>query len=152
MIGWEFSFIGLNFLMYGTFDLNVSSDCAQVAFRESIADPCAFDYLHKRQSGGLGQFGKVIGRLEPLPADEYTKVEFVDATTGTNVPKQFVPAVEKGFRGACERGALSGHRISGVRFVLLDGAHHAVDSCEYSFQLAAEGAVRQVSLLSCSYL
>jgi len=116
----------------------------KVAFRESLLSPCEFDYLHKRQSGGLGQFGRVSGVLEPLPPDEYTKVEFSDKTSGTNVPKQFVPAIEKGFRGACERGALTGHKISGIKFVLQDGAHHVVDSCEYSFQLAAEGAIRQV--------
>lgn len=116
----------------------------KVAFRESIISECEFDYLHKRQSGGLGQYGRVIGLLQALPPEEYTHLEFADETTGTNVPRQFVPAIEKGFRLACEKGALSGHKVSGVRFVLQDGQHHAVDSCEFSFQLAAEGAIKQV--------
>jgi elongation factor G len=116
----------------------------KVAFRETLLNSCEFDYLHKKQSGGLGQFGRVMGILEPLPPESYTQLLFEDVTTGTNIPRQFIPAVEKGFRMACEKGILSGHKISGVRFVLQDGAHHAVDSCEFSFQLAAEGAIKQV--------
>lgn len=116
----------------------------KVSFRETLLKPCEFNYLHKKQSGGQGQYGRVIGVLEPLPPEKFTVNEFEDATTGTNVPKQFVPAVEKGFRIACEKGSLIGHKVTGVRFVLQDGAHHAVDSSDYSFQLAAEGAVKQV--------
>lgn len=116
----------------------------KVAFTESIVKPCLFDYLHKRQSGGAGQFGKVEGIVEPLPAESNTIISFKDETSGTNIPKQFVPFIERGFRKMCEKGPLTGHKISGIRFRLQDGANHAVDSNEIAFTEAVYGAMRQV--------
>lgn len=115
----------------------------KVAFRESLLEPVKFDYQHKRQSGGRGEYGKVIGYMEALPPDMNTKLEFVDKTVGTNVPKNFIPAIKKGFLKACEKGILSGNRVAGVRFVLTDGAHHMVDSNDWSFEQAADMAVKE---------
>ncbi|XP_064615091.1 elongation factor G, mitochondrial-like isoform X2 [Liolophura sinensis] len=116
----------------------------KVAFRESLVGPQEFDYLHKKQSGGQGQFGRVIGVMEPLPPEENTKVIFQDLTSGPDIPKQYIPSIEKGFRKACEKGFLAGQKVSGVVFKLLDGSSHAVDSSDLAFTLAAEFAVRQV--------
>ena len=71
--------------------------------------PCEFDFLHKKQSGGSGQYARVSGTMEPLPPNQNTLLEFADETMGTNVPKQFVPGVEKGFRQMAEKGLLSGN-------------------------------------------
>jgi elongation factor G len=116
----------------------------KVSFRETLVGPCEFDYFHKKQSGGSGQFARVSGIMEPLPPNQNTFLEFVDETVGTNVPKQFVPGVEKGFKKMAEKGLLSGHRLSGIKFRLQDGAHHIVDSSELAFHLAACGAVKEV--------
>ncbi|XP_075991968.1 mitochondrial translation elongation factor G 1 [Anticarsia gemmatalis] len=116
----------------------------KVAFRETMMSPCKFDYLHKKQSGGAGQYARVTGIMEPLDAHQNTILEFVDETIGTNVPKQFIPGVEKGFLDTCQKGYLSGHKVSGVKFRLQDGAHHIVDSSELAFFLAAKGAVKEV--------
>ncbi|CAG5056497.1 unnamed protein product [Parnassius apollo] len=116
----------------------------KVAFRETMTSPCSFDYLHKKQSGGAGQYARVIGIMEPLPPQQNTLLEFVDETVGTNIPKPFVPGVQRGFIDTCQKGYLSGHKISGVKFRLQDGAHHIVDSSELAFFLAAKGAVKEV--------
>lgn len=116
----------------------------KVAFRETLVGPCEFDYLHKKQSGGSGQYARVTGLVEPLPPHKNTMLEFKDETVGTNVPKQFVPGVERGFHIICEKGLLSGNKISGVKFRLQDGAHHIVDSSELAFMLAAQGAMKEV--------
>lgn len=114
-----------------------------MAFRETLTGPCEFDYLHKKQSGGSGQFARVSGILEPLPPGENTSIEFCDETVGTNIPKQFVPGVERGFRIMTEKGMLSGHKMAGIKFRLKDGAHHIVDSSELAFMMAAQGAVKE---------
>ncbi|KAJ8939672.1 hypothetical protein NQ318_016616 [Aromia moschata] len=116
----------------------------KVAFRETLVSPCEFDYLHKKQSGGQGQYGRVTGILEPLPPHKNTLLEFVDETVGTNIPKQFIPGIRKGYMAMAEKGLLAGQKLSGLRFRLQDGAHHIVDSSELAFFLAAQGAIKQV--------
>ncbi|XP_071861350.1 mitochondrial translation elongation factor G 1 [Bombus fervidus] len=118
----------------------------KVSFRETLRAPIEFDYLHKKQSGGAGQYARVIGVLEPLPPEQNTELLFRDETIGTNVPKQFVPGVERGFRTMCEKGFLTGHKVAGVKFRLIDGMHHCVDSSELAFFLAAQGAMKDLYL------
>ncbi|CAH0390224.1 unnamed protein product [Bemisia tabaci] len=115
----------------------------KVAFRETLASPIEFDYLHKKQSGGHGEYGRVIGILEPLPPHLYTKVEFIDSTSGPNVPKQFIPGIKRGFQLSLEKGCLTGNKVSGLRFTLQDGDHHIVDSSEHAFCLATQGAMKE---------
>ncbi|XP_072389009.1 elongation factor G, mitochondrial [Diabrotica undecimpunctata] len=120
----------------------VSIGKPKVAFRETLVSPCEFDYLHKKQSGGQGQYARVTGVLEPLPPHRNTLLEFTDETVGTNVPKQFVPGVKRGFLDMAQKGLLAGQKLSGLKFRLIDGAHHMVDSSEHSFFLAAQGAIK----------
>lgn len=123
----------------------VLSGKPKVAFRECMGvQESTFDFQYKKQSGGAGQYAKIIGRIEKFedPAD-FTKLEFSDQTVGMDIPRNFIPAIEKGFYEACDRGFLSGHKMCGFRFVLLDGAAHAVDSSELAFRLAAIGATKQ---------
>jgi elongation factor G len=120
----------------------------QVAFRETISKKTPFSYTHKKQSGGSGQFGRVSGYIEPMeePTEDGALLEFVNATVGNNIPPEFIPAIEKGFMEAFEKGPLIGHPVTRVRVVLEDGAAHAVDSNEVSFKLASQGAFREGTL------
>ncbi|GAA5958636.1 hypothetical protein JCM21900_004660 [Sporobolomyces salmonicolor] len=117
----------------------------RVAFRETITQPVSFTYTHKKQSGGAGQYGKVIGRIEPMEIDEATGKDtgFESTVTGGNIPAAYIPAVQKGFQDALERGILTGHPVSGCKFILEDGAAHQVDSSELAFRLAGQGAFRE---------
>lgn len=109
----------------------------QVAFRETITRKGEFNYTHKKQSGGKGQFGRVSGYIEPLPADAVQTFEFVDEIVGGVIPRNFIPACEKGFVEAVKEGRLIGFPIVGVRVVINDGAYHDVDSDELSFRTAS---------------
>jgi len=109
----------------------------QVAYRETITQRGDFAYTHKKQTGGSGQFGRVCGYLEPLPPDAVEHYEFVDDIVGGAIPREFIPAVDKGFREAMKKGSLIGFPVTGVRCVINDGASHAVDSSEQAFKTAA---------------
>jgi len=109
----------------------------QVAYRETITQKGEFAYTHKKQTGGSGQFARVCGYLEPLPADAVQAYEFVDDVVGGSIPREFVSAVDKGFQEAIKRGSLIGFPVVGVRAVVNDGAFHAVDSSEMAFKTAA---------------
>ena len=108
----------------------------QVAYRETIAQPAEFDYLHKKQTGGSGQFAKVIGNIAPLPADATETFMFENSVVGGRIPKEFIPAVEEGFFEQCKKGPLIGFPIVGVKVELTDGTYHDVDS-SYGFKIAS---------------
>ncbi|KRZ07997.1 Elongation factor G, mitochondrial [Trichinella zimbabwensis] len=130
--------------MKAEYNCEVELGKPKVAFRETLTEKCAFDYWHRKQTGGHGQYGRVIGVCEPLPANQNLDLLFVDECIGTNVPKQFMPAIDKGFREACQKGPLIGAPVTGIRFRLKDGAHHIVDSSEIAFILAAKFAMNDV--------
>ena len=115
----------------------------QVAYRETITQRGDFAYTHKKQTGGSGQFGRVVGYLEPLPADSVETYEFVDDIVGGAIPREFIPAVDKGFREALKKGSLIGFPVVGVRALINDGDSHDVDSSEQAFKTAAIMAFRE---------
>ena len=120
-------------------DANVGDP--QVAYRETITKPCDIEYTHKKQSGGAGQFAKVKIKFEPT--EDHTGFEFVNTVVGGNVPKEYIPGVEKGLRTAMDSGVLAGYPVTGVKCTLYDGAYHEVDSNVMCFEIAARAAFRE---------
>jgi elongation factor G len=109
----------------------------QVAYRETITQRSEIAYTHKKQTGGSGQYAKIGGYMEPLPTDAVETYEFVDEIVGGVIPREFIPACDKGFRESVKKGSLIGFPVVGVRCVVNDGASHAVDSSEMAFKTAA---------------
>ena len=112
----------------------------KVAYRESITAQASFNYTHKKQTGGSGQYGRVAGFMEPLADKDY---EFVDAIKGGAIPNEYIPSCDKGFKRAMEKGSLIGAPIVGVKCTINDGQYHPVDSSDIAFQTAAIGAFRE---------
>ncbi|BAX53526.1 Elongation factor G 1 [Photobacterium damselae subsp. piscicida] len=113
----------------------------QVAYRETITTPIEDSYTHKKQSGGSGQFGKIDYRIKP--GEQGSGFKFSSSVIGGNVPKEFWPAVEKGFESMMQTGPLAGFPVLDVEVELFDGGFHAVDSSAIAFEIAAKGAFRQ---------
>ena len=124
-------------------DYEVEAECwqPQVAYRETITKEVEDCYTHKKQSGGSGQFGKIDYRIKP--GEVASGFTFTSSVVGGNVPKEFFPAIEKGFRGMMEQGPLAGFPVLDVEIELYDGGFHAVDSSAIAFEIAAKGAFRQ---------
>ena len=120
-------------------DANVGDP--QVAYRETITKPCDIEYTHKKQSGGAGQFAKVKIKFEPT--EDHTGFEFLNTVVGGNVPKEYIPGVEKGLRTAMDSGVIAGYPVTGVKATLYDGAYHEVDSNVMCFEIAARAAFRE---------
>lgn len=126
------------------FEVEVIAGQPQVAYRETISKDADFDYTHKKQTGGAGQFARVIGNIKPLPSNEEKTYEFVNKVKGGHIPREFIPACDKGFQEELKKGSLIGAPIVGVQVNLNDGAYHDVDSSEIAFRLCAMAAFRQV--------
>lgn len=122
------------------YNAEVEAGAPQVAYREAITRRADFDYTHKKQTGGSGQFGRVAGFMEPMEEGDY---EFVDQIVGGTIPREFIGSCDKGFQKSLEKGTLVGAPITGVRVTINDGSSHAVDSSDVAFQVAAMGAFRQ---------
>lgn len=115
----------------------------KVAFRETLTQRAEFNYTHKKQTGGSGQFARVGGFIEPLPSDAVENYEFVDDIVGGAIPREYIPACDKGFKESIIEGSLIGQPVVRVRVTINDGATHAVDSSEMAFKTASIMAFRE---------
>jgi elongation factor G len=122
------------------YSVNVDTGKPEVAYREAISQRVDFNYTHKKQTGGAGQFGRVQGYIEPLAEGQY---EFVNKIKGGKIPKEFIPSCDKGFKSSMKKGQLIGFPIIGIKAVLNDGQSHPVDSSDIAFQAAAREAFKQ---------
>ncbi len=122
------------------YDAEVKVGAPQVAYRETITKQAEFNFTHKKQTGGSGQFGRVGGYMEPLEEGEY---EFVDKIVGGVIPREFIGSCDKGFKASLVKGSLAGFPVTGVRCLINDGAAHSVDSSDVAFQMASKGAFKE---------
>jgi elongation factor G len=121
------------------YQAEVDTGQPRVAYRETITKKAVFNYTHKKQTGGAGQFGRIAGFMEPCD-DEF---EFVNKITGGRIPTNYIPACEKGFKACMDKGPKLEFPVTGLRIIIDDGAFHAVDSSEMAFKAAARGAFRE---------
>ena len=124
-----------------THDVDVEMGKPQVAYRETITRKIEDTYTHKKQSGGSGQYGKIEYQIEP--AEQNAGYEFESKVTGGNVPREYWSAIEKAFKSCMVEGTMAGYPLLDVKFTLLDGAYHAVDSSALAFEIATKAAYRQ---------
>ena len=115
----------------------------QVAYRETISQTVHYDYTHKKQTGGAGQFAKVVGELESLGENPERNYEFINKIVSGRIPKEYIPAVDKGFKAQMTKGPLIGFPIVSIKATLSDGAYHDVDSSEMAFRICAMAAFRE---------
>src|SRR3546814_278953 len=123
------------------FKVEANVGAPQVAYRESLAKEVEIDYTHKKQSGGSGQFGRVKLRL--TPGERGQGINFIDEVKGGNIPREYIPSVEKGMRETAETGSLIGFPIIDFDITLTDGAYHDVDSSALAFEITGRGAMRE---------
>ena len=131
------------------FKVEVNQGAPQVTYREDITGETDHREVYKKQSGGRGKFADILVKIEPQTDPEKTGLEFVNKIKGGNIPKEFIPSVEKGFKESMKTGVLAGFPVEAMKVALIDGSFHAVDSDQLSFELAAKMAYRD-AMKSCS--
>jgi elongation factor G len=125
------------------YDVDITIGNPTVNYRESIGAKAQFTYLHRKQTGGAGQYAKVIGYVEPINEDitddnaDMGNI-FINGTEGQNIPNEYVPAIEKAFHEFCKKGPKTGYPVVGMKYVLKDGNTHVVDSSSMAFQIATK--------------
>jgi elongation factor G len=126
--------------MHREYTADVATGKPRVAYRETITSKAEFDYIHKKQTGGAGQYGRVAGYMEPVTGTEFI---FENKIVGGKIPTQFIASCEKGFRQSIIKGPKMGFPVTGIKVVINDGASHSVDSSEMAFMAASRGAFRE---------
>lgn len=130
--------------MLREFGVEVYASPPRVAYREAIRSKANFEYVHDKQNGGKGQYAKISGYIEPIPLELDIPFQFESQIIGGKVPKEYIPAIERGFKDQMKEGSLVGFPIVGVKVVLTDGAYHDVDSSDMAFYICAMAAMRLV--------
>lgn len=125
------------------YQAEVITGAPQVAYREAISVAADFNYTHKKQTGGSGQYARIAGRMEPLKTDDEKEYEFENKIKGGSIPTEYIPSCDKGFQTAMLKGSLIGAPVVGVKMTVLDGQFHPVDSSDQAFQTAGLGAFRE---------
>lgn len=128
------------------YGVEVEVGAPKVSYREAPGKTAEYNFRHKKQTGGSGQFAHIVGKLELLPEESEENFEFEDKVTGGRIPREYIPSVEKGFRDSLGKGPLAGYPIVGVKAVLEDGSYHEVDSSDMAFQTCARNCFRETFL------
>ncbi|MGE3182648.1 MAG: elongation factor G [Phycisphaerae bacterium] len=130
------------------YGVEVETGAPKVNYREAPTQASKFDYKHKKQTGGSGQYGHVVGTLEPLPEERESEYVFENKIVGGRIPIEYIPSCDKGFQSARLKGPLAGYEVVGVKIILEDGSTHSVDSSDIAYQLAARDAFKEAYLKS----
>ncbi len=125
------------------YKVGVQIGAPKVSYREAPTLAVNFDYKHKKQTGGSGQYAHIVGSMGPLPVDSEHSFTFEEKVVGGRVPKQYIPSIEKGFRDCLQKGPVAGFPVVGLYALLVDGSYHEVDSSDRAFQTCAQGCFRE---------
>ncbi len=125
------------------YKVEVEVGAPKVSYREAPTQVADFNYKHKKQTGGSGQYAHIVGRIEPLPEDAAENFQFEEQVVGGRIPSEYIPSVEKGFRQVLDKGPLAGFPVVQTKVLLIDGSYHDVDSSDMAFQICAKDCFRE---------